>query len=181
MDVEEQLRARIRAVPDFPKAGILFRDISPLLAHADSFRLSVDALARRAATLEVDRVVGIESRGFLWGIPLAMALDVGFVPLRKAGKLPGPHLRRRSYDLEYGQATLELQESELQGAKRVLIVDDLLATGGTARAAAQLVEEAGLEVAALFFIIELDGLGGREQLSGWEVESLLSYGDGEES
>jgi adenine phosphoribosyltransferase len=179
MNVQEELRARIRAVPDFPKPGILFRDISPLLADPKAFQLSVDALAELAAQRNVDRVIGIESRGFLWGVPLAMKLDVGFVPLRKAGKLPGPKLRRRSYDLEYGQATLELQDAELTGAKNVLIVDDLLATGGTARAAAELVGDANVRVAGLFFVIELDGLGGREQLSGWEVESLLCFGEGE--
>jgi adenine phosphoribosyltransferase len=170
----------IRAVPDFPKPGILFRDISPLLADCGAFAESVRQLEAACKGLEVERVVGIESRGFLWGIPLAQSLGVGFVALRKSGKLPGPELLRREYELEYGHASLEIQPAQLQGASSVLLVDDLLATGGTARAGVELLREAGVHVAAILFVIELTGLGGRERLADWRVESLLSYGEGDE-
>jgi len=175
------LKAHIRAVPDFPKPGILFRDITPLLAEPAALADSVEQLWQATRALGVDRVVGIESRGFLWGVPLAMKMGVGFVPLRKAGKLPGPELRSRSYDLEYGQATLELQPLGLQGARRVLILDDLLATGGTALAAAELCEDCGVDVAAIAFLIELVGLGGRERLGAYETISLIRYGGEDDS
>lgn len=169
-----RLQDHIRSIPDFPREGILFRDIAPLLADPGAFSESIERLVRRYRKAGIERVLGIESRGFLFGAPLALQLGVGFVPVRKAGKLPGATLRR-SYALEYGEAELEIQVDALSAGQRVLILDDLLATGGTAAAAAGLAEEAGAKVEELVFIVELTELGGRERLS-WPVHSLLRYG-----
>jgi adenine phosphoribosyltransferase len=169
------LSSHIRAVPDFPKPGILFRDITPLLGDPAAFTRTIDVLAERFRRRQISKVVGIESRGFLFGAPLALELKAGFIPIRKEGKLPGPTLRRR-YSLEYGEASIEMHADALQPGERVLIVDDLLATGGTARAAAELVEEAGGQVAGIAFIVELAELDGRTQLLPWEVHALISYG-----
>ena len=172
------LKAHIRAVPDFPKPGILFRDVTPLLAHPAALAAALDQFRARVEPLEVDVIAGIESRGFLFGLPLALQLHLPFVPLRKAGKLPGPGLLRRSFELEYGSASLEVRADLLRGRRRTAVIDDLLATGGTALAAAQLCEDAGCEVVALGFLIELDGLDGREKLAPRQVFSLLRYGAG---
>lgn len=176
--MELDLRPYIRDVPDFPKPGILFRDITPLLADARAFRATVDAMVERYRSQDVQAVVGIESRGFLFGTPLALALEAAFVPMRKVGKLPSQTLSR-SYALEYGEATLEIHRDALEKGQRVVIVDDLLATGGTARAAAELVEEAGAEVVELAFLIELAALQGREKLGRWKVHSDLVYAAGD--
>jgi adenine phosphoribosyltransferase len=164
----------IRAVPDFPKPGILFRDITPLLRDPAGFTAVVDQLAARYRGAPVDLVAGIESRGFLLGAPLALRLGLGFVPVRKAGKLPAA-TRSRSYALEYGTATLQVHRDALEPGQNVLIVDDLLATGGTARAAAELVEECGARVHEIVFLIELADLGGRAQLGSRRVHALLAY------
>src|SRR5262249_54745156 len=150
--------ARIRDVPDFPKPGILFKDITPLLADGDAFRASIQHLADRAAALRPDAVVAIESRGFVFGAGVAAALGVGFVPVRKPGKLPW-RARRVEYALEYGTDALEMHEDALAPGERAVIVDDLLATGGTAAAAARLAASAGAEVAGCLFVIELEFLG----------------------
>ncbi|NNM32239.1 MAG: adenine phosphoribosyltransferase [Gemmatimonadetes bacterium] len=169
-----KLQDYIGAIPDFPKPGILFRDISPLLASPAAFAAALAEMARGAKALGVQQIAAIESRGFVFGAPLAKELEVGLVLLRKPGKLPGACLRRE-YTLEYGTAALELQEGRIEPGTRVLLIDDLLATGGTARAAAELVEEAGGTVAQVLFLIELIGLGGREALGDRPVERLLEF------
>ena len=164
----------IRDIPDFPKSGILFKDITPVLGHAAAFREVIDCLAEQAALFAPDIVAGTESRGFLFGAPVALALGVGFVPIRKAGKLPA-QTEREDYALEYGTATVEVPRDAILPDRRVLIIDDLLATGGTASASARLVEKLGGKVVGVSFVIELGFLGGREALDGYEVRSLLVY------
>jgi adenine phosphoribosyltransferase len=168
-----EVRALIRDVPDYPHPPIVFRDITPLLADGAAFADVVEAFATLVdADGGVDVVAGMEARGFLLGAPLAMRLGVGFLPLRKAGKLPPP-VERVEYALEYGSAAIELRTGTLEPGARVLLVDDVLATGGTAAAAAELVERCGGRVVALAFLLELAGLGGRERLTGRTVETLL--------
>jgi adenine phosphoribosyltransferase len=168
-----EVRALIRDVPDYPHPPIVFRDITPLLADGAAFADVIEALAALVdADGGVDVVAGMEARGFLLGAPLATRLGVGFLPLRKAGKLPPP-VERVDYALEYGAAAIELRTGTLQPGARVLVVDDVLATGGTAAAAAELVERCGGQVVALAFLLELAGLGGRERLTGRTVETLL--------
>ncbi len=166
--------ALIRDIPDFPKSGILFKDITPVLADAQAFQEVIDCLVETANGLSPDVVVGIEARGFLFGAPLALALGVGFVPIRKVGKLPHKTLTEE-YALEYGTAAVEVHQDALAPGARVLIVDDLLATGGTAQAATRLVEKLNGKVVGISFFIELSDLAGREALSGYEVFSLLTY------
>jgi adenine phosphoribosyltransferase len=162
----------IADVPDFPSPGILFKDITPLLADAEGLADVVEAFTRLALADGVDVVAGIEARGFLLGAPVAHALGLGFLPLRKAGKLPPP-THSVSYDLEYGSASIELRSGTLSPGARVLIIDDVLATGGTAAAAAQLVEKCGGVVAGLAFLLELQALHGRDKLEGHNVDTLL--------
>lgn len=168
------LREKIRDIPDFPKKGILFRDITPLLADAVAFRQAIDALAERYADKGVDVVVGIESRGFVLGAPLALRLGLGFVPVRKLGKLPWETVRAE-YALEYGTNCVEIHKDAVAPGSRVLIVDDLLATGGTAKATIDLVSKLGGEVLGLAFLVELTELNGRSKLRGHEVSALISY------
>ena len=168
----EVWRALVRDVPDFPQAGIMFRDITPLLADGPAFRAAVDVLA--GAYVAVDVVVGIESRGFILGAPVAYALGVGMIPVRKLGRLPRK-TERADYALEYGTNSVEIHSDALEPGKRVLIVDDVLATGGTAAATVDLVRRLGGEVAGVAVLIELVDLGGRERLAGFPVTSLLSY------
>jgi adenine phosphoribosyltransferase len=170
----EHLKALIRDVPDFPMQGILFRDVTPLLRDPDGFAQVVDALAERHRGQGIDAVAGIESRGFLFGAPLALALGVGFVPIRKPGKLPAEKLTRE-YALEYGTNVLEVHRDAVRPGERVLLVDDLLATGGTARAAAELLEALGAQVAEAAFVIELEFLEGRAALGERPVHALLKY------
>ena len=170
----ENLRALIRDVPDFPTPGILFRDITPLLAHPTGLRQTVQWMSERFQTSGVEVVAGIESRGFIFGAPLAVALGTGFVPIRKLGKLPHTTIRR-GYDLEYGSNHLEVHADAIRPGQRVLLVDDVLATGGTAAASAELVEELGGVVVAAAFLMELSGLRGRDRLRGREVYSAISY------
>ena len=170
----EHLKALIRDVPDFPMPGILFRDVTPLLRDPAGLREVVDALAARYPGQEIDVVAGIESRGFLFGAPLALALGVGFVPIRKLGKLPADRITRE-YALEYGTNVLEMHRDVVQPGERVLLIDDLLATGGTARAASELIEELGGRVAEVAFLIELAFLNGRAALDGRPVHALLAY------
>ena len=166
------LQALVRDVPDFPQAGIVFRDITPLLGNGAALRSAVDALA--ALHVGIDSVVGIESRGFILGAPVAYALGVGMVPVRKLGRLPRP-TERADYALEYGTNTVEIHADALRPGERVLIVDDVLATGGTAAATAELVERLGGQVAGIAVLIELPDLGGRERLASYAVTSLLRY------
>jgi len=164
----------IRDVPDFPKPGILFKDITPLLLEPTAFRRAVELMAAPFTDARATRVVSIESRGFLLGAPVALALDAGLVPIRKPGKLPAAR-GRVEYALEYGTDALEMHRDAMSRADRVLIVDDVLATGGTAEAAAKLVRAHGADVVGFTFLIELDFLKGRERLRGERVEALLHY------
>jgi adenine phosphoribosyltransferase len=170
----EALRNTIRDVPDFPRPGILFKDITPLLAGPESFRLAVQLLQEQAAALQADTVVAIESRGFILGAALADRLGVGFVPIRKKGKLPWKRVGC-TYDLEYGTDTVEIHDDALRAGERALVVDDVIATGGTARAAGELVRKLGARVAGYLFLIELSFLNGRRLLEGDEVRALIVY------
>lgn len=170
----ERLRASIRDIPDFPKPGILFKDITPVIQDPKALRLAVDHLQKPFRNQGITAVAGMEARGFIFGSLVAWELGVGFVPLRKPGKLPYD-VKSISYDLEYGSATLEVHTDALKSGDRVLIIDDLLATGGTALASCQLVESLGAEVVACAFMVELDDLGGREKLDRWNIHSLLHF------
>jgi adenine phosphoribosyltransferase len=170
----DALKARIRSVPDFPKAGILFYDITTLLRDREGFQSVVDALIRPFEGRPVDLVVGIESRGFILGGAVADRLGAGFVPVRKPGKLPS-QTERETYDLEYGTDSLEIHRDGVERGQRVLIIDDLLATGGTANATANLVRRIGGDVQGLAFLIELMALNGRSRLSNERVYSVLQY------
>ncbi len=168
------INACIRHVPDFPHAGILFHDITPLLGNADAFSAVIDRLCEDAKGQAPEVVVGIESRGFLFGGPIADRLGLPFVPVRKPGKLPAAHMSVE-YSLEYGNSQLDIHEDAMRQGQRAYIVDDLLATGGTARASAKLVELIGGVVAGFGFVIELEALGGRGQLGEYAIFSLLRY------
>lgn len=170
----DNLKTLIREVPDFPKPGILFYDITTLLKDPDGLRGIIDGLKDHYAGAGVDVVLGVEARGFIFAPALAYALKAGFVPVRKPKKLPS-ECARISYDLEYGTDTLEIHRDAIYPGCRVLIVDDLLATGGTARAVTQLVEQLGGTVVGTGFVVELTFLGGREKLNGHEIFSLLQY------
>lgn len=168
------LRELIREVPDFPKPGINFYDITTLLKHPDGLKGTVDALAAEYEGMKVDVVIGVEARGFIFAPALAYHLGAGFVPVRKPRKLPA-ECASISYDLEYGQDTLEIHRDAIGNGHRVLIADDLLATGGTAKAVVDLVEQLGGEVVGLVFVVELEFLPGRKKLEGYEVKSLIKY------
>lgn len=170
----EQLKRLIREVPDFPKPGILFYDITTLLKDPVGLRQAVDVLADHYAGRKIDRVVGIEARGFIFAPMVAYRLNAGFVPVRKPKKLPAA-TARATYNLEYGQDALEMHRDAITPGQEVLIIDDLLATGGTAAAVAQLVESLGGRVAGIGFLIELEFLKGREKLTRYEVHSVLKY------
>ena len=172
--IVQDLAARVRSVPDFPVQGILFRDITPILQDAASYKAAIELFVQRFRDRGVHVFAGIESRGFLFAAPLALALGASFVPVRKGGKLPAATVRR-TYDLEYGEATLEMHRDAVAPGARVAIVDDLLATGGTARAACEMVEELGGRVVELAFLIELEALAGRKQLAGRTVTTFLRY------
>lgn len=168
------LKTYIRDVPDFPQPGILFRDITPLLGDATAFREVLDALAGDARAREAEAIVGIESRGFVFGAPLADRLELPFVPVRKPGKLPSAR-QSVEYSLEYGESRLDIHEDAIEPGTRAYIVDDLLATGGTALATAKLVEVIGAVVAGLGFAVELEVLGGRSRLDGYAIYSVITY------
>jgi adenine phosphoribosyltransferase len=169
-----QLRARVRDVPDFPKPGILCRDLTPLMGDGAAMRACVDLLVERVSALRPDVIVAVESRGFIFGAPVAAAMGVGFAPVRKPGKLPARKLRR-TYDLEYGTDSLEMHADAVHAGSRVVIVDDLLATGGTAAATVELVREQGATVVGAVFVVELALLEGRARLAGVPVEALIGY------
>lgn len=173
-DVVTDLRTLVRDIADYPTEGVVFRDITPLIGDPAGFQTSIDGLVDACDGLEIDRVVGVESRGFIFGPCVALRLGVGFVPVRKAGKLPWAVVREE-YDLEYGTDKLEIHRDAIHPGERVLIVDDVLATGGTAAATATLIETLGGEVAGLAFLIELDSLGGRGRLDHRPIRSLLHY------
>ena len=170
----EELKSRIRHVPDFPKAGILFYDITTLLQDPEGFRLAIDAVTLPFRDHQIDLVVGIESRGFIFGAAVADRIGAGFAPVRKPGKLPSSTIRA-TYDLEYGSDSLEMHADAVREGQRTIIIDDLLATGGTARATTDLVKRLGGEVVGLGFLIELAALNGRAKLTGESVHSVLKY------
>jgi adenine phosphoribosyltransferase len=174
--LEFDLRASIRTIPDYPKKGIMFRDITTLLGDARSFRRAVDELVQPWAGSKIDKVAGIEARGFILGGAVAHQLSVGFVPIRKRGKLPGEKISM-PYTLEYGEAEMEIHADALQAGARVLLIDDLLATGGTAEAGVKLIEKLGAEIVAAAFVIDLPELGGRERLAalGIDVHTLCEF------
>lgn len=168
----EELAGKIRSIPDFPKPGILFRDITPLLADGQAFKTAVEAMA--APFERIDHVVSIESRGFIFGAPIAYTLGAGLVPVRKVGRLPGDTIQEE-YELEYGVSTVEIHSDAIKPEQRVIIVDDLLATGGTIRAAVNLVDRLDAELVGIAVLIELSELNGREKLAGHDVRSLIVY------
>ena len=168
------LKQHIRSVPDFPKAGILFYDITTLLRDPQGFKMTIDMLATPYSGQGIDAVVGIESRGFILGAAVAQRIGAGFIPIRKPGKLPARALKE-TYDLEYGKDALEIHEDAIDKGQRILIVDDVLATGGTAAAAVQLVRKLGGELHGLAFLIELLFLNGKQKIAGEKVFSLLQY------
>lgn len=172
-DVVDLVESHLRQVQDFPAPGVLFRDITPLIADPEAFATLINTLADRYRG-KVDAVAGLESRGFILGAPLAMALGVGMLTVRKAGRLPGPVVTEH-YELEYGEASMELQPFTVKDGARVLVIDDVLATGGTATAAFNLIERAGGVADTLCVLIELEALGGRARLDGRTVESVLTY------
>ena len=170
----DHLKKQIREIPDFPKPGILFYDITTLLCDSKGFRDTIDALAAPYMGEDIDQVIGIESRGFILGAAVAATLGCGFVPVRKPGKLPGA-THKEAYSLEYGENALEIHQDACATQKRILIVDDVLATGGTAKATIDLARKAGGNVVGIAFLIELDFLNGRSKLTGENVYSVLHY------
>jgi adenine phosphoribosyltransferase len=174
--IEEYLRAKIRDIPDFPVKGILFRDITTLVADPEAFRKTIDALYDRCRDLKITKVVAVESRGYIFGSLLAYMLGCGFVPVRKPGKLPYRTIKRE-YTLEYGTATVEMHVDALSADDQVLVVDDLLATGGTLRATCDLVEQLGANVSCVAVVIELSFLGGQSKFEGYDYFSLVKYED----
>ena len=174
VDSLARLHAGIRDVPNFPKHGIVFKDITPILVDAQLFRESIEVFLERCHTLPIDKVVGIDARGFLFGSAVAYALGVGFVPIRKKGKLPFK-TASAAYSLEYGDAEMEMHVDSIEPGERIVLIDDLLATGGTAKAAADLVSKLGGDVHALAFLIELVDLNGRERLAGQTLHTVLKY------
>tara|TARA_R110002050_G_scaffold1244_2_gene8489 strand:- start:14968 stop:15483 length:516 start_codon:yes stop_codon:yes gene_type:complete len=170
----DQLKAKIRDIPDFPKKGIMFKDITPLVQDPTSLRLAIAGLIAPFKNTEITAVAGMEARGFIFGSLVAWELNVGFIPLRKPGKLPYD-VQSVDYQLEYGDASLEAHIDAINPGDRILLIDDLLATGGTAKASCQLVEKLGGEVIACAFVVELATLDGRDQLSHYPIHSLIQY------
>ena len=170
----KKLEEYVITIPDFPEPGIQFRDITSVIQDPDGLKLAVDGLTDIARKMDFDLVVGPESRGFIFGVPVAYVLGKGFVPVRKKGKLPRETVSRK-YDLEYGQAEVEIHKDAVRPGQKVLIVDDLIATGGSAEAAAKLVEDLGGQVVGMLFVMELAGLNGRARLQGYDVHSLIVY------
>ena len=170
----ERLRSLVRDVPDFPRPGVGFKDLTPLLADGPAYARVVDWMAEQVAPLAPTKVVGVEARGFLFSGPLAVRLGAGVVPVRKSGKLPW-HVEAESYALEYGEDRLEVHRDAVEQGDTVVVVDDVLATGGTARATAVLLERLGAKIGSLVFVVELDTLGGRSRLGGWDVRSLVRF------
>ncbi len=164
----------VRSIPDFPEPGIIFRDVASILQDADGLTLAIDLMQDCLKDTDVDVIVGTESRGFMFGVPIAYNLHKPFVPVRKKGKLPCETVSR-SYDLEYGSAAIEMHKDSIKPGQKVAVIDDLIATGGTVEAAVKLIEELGGEVVKIVFLMELAGLKGREKLAGYDVASVIRY------
>jgi len=174
--MSEELKKYIRSIKDFPKKGIMFRDITTLLKETEAVNKALDELLSFIENVEIDKVVGIESRGFIFGSLLAQKLNVGFIPARKPGKLPA-ETESATYQLEYGEDKIEMHKDAINPGDKVLLHDDLLATGGTAEAVTKLIEELGGEIVQISFLIELSFLNGRDKLEGYDVKSLIVYDD----
>ena len=170
----KKLEDYVVTIPDFPEPGIMFRDITSVIQDPDGLKLAVDGLADLVRDLDFDLIIGPESRGFIFGVPVAYLLGKGFIPVRKKGKLPRETVSQK-YDLEYGQAEIEIHKDAVCPGQKVVVVDDLIATGGSAEAAAKLVEKLGGQVVKMVFVMELAGLEGRKKLNGYNVESLIVY------
>lgn len=170
----EYLKNKIRSIENFPEEGVIFRDITTLLKDAEGMKAAINEMTKKLEGLDFDVILGPESRGFIFGMPVAYNMGKGFVPVRKAGKLPA-EVVSKEYALEYGTATIEMHKDAIQPGQKVVIVDDLMATGGTAKAIVEMVEEMGAEVAAMLFLIELDFLEGRKVLPGYRIESVIHY------
>lgn len=170
----KKLEDYVRSIPDFPEPGIIFRDVTSILQDADGLRLAIDGLLKALKDVDYDVVVGPESRGFIFGVPVAYETNKGFVPVRKKGKLPCETISAE-YDLEYGSAVIEMHKDSIQPGQKVVIIDDLIATGGTIEAIIGLIEQLGGQVVKICFVMELAGLKGREKLSGYDVETLITY------
>lgn len=171
----KKLEEYIRSIPDFPEEGIIFRDITTILQDAEGLCLAIDSMIEVLKDVDFDVIVGTESRGFIFGVPIAYAMKKPFIPCRKKGKLPCDTITAE-YDLEYGSAAIELHTDSIQKGQKVVIIDDLIATGGTIKACASLVEQLGGEVVKILFLMELAGLKGRKQLSNYDISSLIVYG-----
>ena len=170
----KKIEEYVRSIPDFPEPGIIFRDITSVLQDADGLQLAIDSMIKLLDGVDYDVVAGTESRGFIFGVPIAYEMHKPFVPVRKKGKLPCETISQ-SYDLEYGQATIEMHKDSIKPGQKVVLVDDLIATGGTIEAAIKLVEQLGGEVVKVIFFMELAGLKGRERLKGYDVASVITY------
>lgn len=170
----KKIEEYVRSIPDFPEPGIIFRDVTSILQDADGLKLAIDSMQDYLKDVDVDVILGTESRGFIFGVPIAYNLHKPFVPVRKKGKLPCETIER-SYDLEYGSATIEMHKDSIKPGQKVAIIDDLIATGGTIEAAIKMVEELGGEVVKVIFLMELAGLKGRERLAGYDVQSVIRY------
>ena len=170
----KKLEEYVRSIPDFPEPGIIFRDVTSILQDADGLKLAIDSMQECLKGVDVDVIMGAESRGFIFGMPIAYNLHKPFVPIRKAGKLPCETISQ-SYELEYGEAVIEIHKDSIKPGQKVVIINDLIATGGTVEAATKLVEQLGGEVVKIVFLLELAGLNGREKLKGYDVASVICY------
>ena len=170
----KKIEEYVRSIPDFPEPGIIFRDVTSILQDADGLKLAIDSMQECLKDVDVDVIVGTESRGFIFGVPIAYNLNKPFVPVRKKGKLPCETISA-SYDLEYGSAEIEMHKDSIKPGQKVAVIDDLIATGGTIEAAIKLIEELGGEVVKVVFLMELAGLKGRERLKDYDVESVICY------
>ena len=171
---KERVEDYIRSIPDFPEKGIIFRDITSVLQNADGLHLAIDEMQKKLEGLEFDKIAGLESRGFIFGMPIAYNLHKPFVLIRKAGKLPCETVSQ-TYDLEYGTATIEVHKDAIEKGEKIVVIDDLIATGGTVAAAVKLIEKLGGTVEKCVFLMELAGLNGRKKLEGYDVETVISY------
>ena len=170
----KKLEEYVRSIPDFPESGVIFRDVTSILQDADGLNLAIDSMQSYLKDMDLDVIVGLESRGFMFGVPLAYNLHKAFVPVRKKGKLPCETISQ-TYDLEYGSEEIEIHKDAIRPGQKVAVVDDLIATGGTVEAAVKLIERLGGEVVKIVFLMELEGLNGREKLEGYNVDSVIRY------
>ena len=170
----KKLEEYVRSIPDFPEKGIIFRDVTSVLQDADGLALAIDSMKEKVEGVDLDVVAGTESRGFIFGVPIAYALHKAFVPVRKKGKLPCETISQ-TYDLEYGSATIEMHKDSIKPGDRVVLIDDLIATGGTIEASIKMIEALGGKVVKIVFLMELAGLKGRERLKGYDVDSVIVY------